>query len=122
MDKFFWVLQGVLALLCVSGGAYKLTMFEQLQKGLASARELPQGLWMAIGVFEVVVGVGLILPGALKWQAGLTGKVAVAVAVESVLISAMYLAYGDKAPVGFTAFMAVVAGFIAYGRLVLAPL
>ena len=122
MDKLLWVLQSVLALLCISGGAYKLSMFDALQKQIAAARELPKGLWMAIGVFEVIAGLALIVPAVMKRWPGTTAQAAAAIAVESVLISALYLAYGDKAPVGYTAFMAVLAAFIAYGRFKLAPL
>jgi hypothetical protein len=64
----------------------------------------------------------LILPGVTKLPARLTPYAAAAVAAESVLISAIYIYYGDQAPLPFSVAMAVMAAFIAYGRFVLKPL
>jgi len=121
MNLLLWILQAALALLCVAGGAYKIFSFEELQKAIVSARELPRVLWIMIGAFEMVAGLGLILPAALKLRPGLTPVAATAVAVESVLISVLYLSYRDFPPVAYTAVMAALAAFIAYGRFVLRP-
>ena len=122
MNILLWVLQGALGFMSAAGGSYKITHFEQLKKMTASMRALPKGLWMLVGAFEVVAGLGLILPAALKWMPMLTPDAAIALAVESALLSAAYLFYGDRAPLPYTAVMALVAGFIAYGRLAVLPL
>jgi hypothetical protein len=41
--------------------------------------------------------------------------------VQSLLISALYLYYGDRSPMTYTVVMALIAAFIAYGRFVLSP-
>ncbi len=64
MNIILWVLQIVLALLCISGGIFQIFKIEQLQKTVASMRELPRGLWALLGAFGCVAGLGLILPGA----------------------------------------------------------
>jgi len=121
MNILLWVLQIALGFLCLSGGPYKITHFEQLQQMNASMRALPKGLWMFLGGFEALAGLALILPGAIKIKPALTPIAGVALAVESLLISCIYLYYSDFAPVAFTGPMVVMAAFIAYGRFVLKP-
>jgi hypothetical protein len=121
MNILLWVLQIVLALLCIAGGAFKILKFEELQKDVASMRELGRGLWAFLGAFECFGGLGLILPGATNVLPGLTPIAAAAVAAESVLVSAFYIYYGDRPPLFYTVAMALMAAFIAYGRFALKP-
>jgi uncharacterized membrane protein YphA (DoxX/SURF4 family) len=114
MNILLWVLQIALAFLCISGGLYKITHFEQLQGMMVSLRALPKVLWMFFGGFEALAGLGLVLPA-------LSSYAAAAILVESVVITAIYISYGDHAPVPYTAIGAVLAAFIAYGRFVLKP-
>ena len=116
MNILLWVLQSILALLGIAGGAFKIFMFTELQKSIASARELPQGLWVLIGAFEIVAGLGLILPGVDKRWSRFVRPAAIAMAVESVLITALYVNYRDFPPVSFAVIMGLAAAFIAYGR------
>jgi hypothetical protein len=120
MNILLWALQIVLAFLCLAGGSYKILHIDQLQ-GLASIRALPQGAWAFVGALECLGGVGLILPGVIKVLPVLTPAAAAAVAVESVLISAWYIYHGDFSPMYFTAVMAILAGFITYGRFARRP-
>lgn len=122
MNILLWVLQVALALLCISGGVFQIFKIEDLQKGVAAMRALPRGLWAFLGAFGCVAGLGLILPGAIHVLPGLTPFAAVAVGAESVLISALYVRYGDRAPLPYSVAMAIMAAFIAYGRLSLSPL
>ncbi len=121
MNILLWVLQIVLAWLCIAGGAFQIFKFEDLQKGVAAMQALPRGLWAFLGAFGCVAGLGLILPGLLGMR-GLTAYAAAAMVVHSLLISAFYLYYGDRSPLGYTVAMAALAGFIAYGRFALHPL
>ena len=116
MNILLWVLQVALAVLCIAGGAYKIVEFGKLQEFVAAMRALPQGLWMCLGAFECVAGLGLVLPRVLRVQPRLTPIAAAAVAAESVLVSAIYVAYGDYSPLVFTVAMAIMAAVIAYGR------
>jgi hypothetical protein len=121
MNILLWVLQLVLALLCISGGTFQIFKIEQLKKGVAAMRELPRGLWALLGAVSCVAGLCLILPGAIHVLPVLTPIAAAAVAAENVLISAFYVHYGDRAPLPYSVAGAVLAAFIAYGRFALAP-
>jgi DoxX-like family len=121
MNILLWVLQVVLAWLCIAGGYFQIFKIEQLQKNVASMRALPRGLWAFLGAFACVAGLGLILPGATNVLPVVTPIAAAAVAAESVLISAFYLYYRDFSPMIYSVAMAIMAAFISYGRFVLAP-
>ena len=121
MNILLWVLQIVLALLCIPGGIFKVFKLEQLQKDVASMRALPRSLWAFLGAFECLAGLGLILPGAANVLPVVTAISAAAVAAESVLVSAFYVHYGDRPPLPYSVAMAIMAAFISYGRFALKP-
>ncbi len=121
MNILLWVLQVALAWLCIAGGAFQMFKIDQLQKNVASMRALPRGLWAFLGAIGCLAGLGLIVPGATNVLPGLTAIAAVAVAAESVLITAFYIYYRDFSPMSYSAAMAVMAAFIAYGRFELKP-
>jgi hypothetical protein len=114
MNIVLWVFQIVLALLCLAGGAYKLFAFEELARMPATAA-LSRGAWGAIGVFEMVCGVLLIVPAAMKWMPTLTPLAAAALyAQHSPQLAATN-------PLVWVAAMALMAAFVAYGRHTLKP-
>lgn len=121
MNILLWVLQVALAFFCIAGGAYKINHFEQLQQMNASMRALPQVFWTCVGALETLAGLGLVLPAATKVLSVLTPVAAACMAVESLLITGIYLYYRDFPPTAFTAVGGILAAFIAYGRFVLKP-
>lgn len=121
MNILLWVLQIALAWLCIAGGIFQIFKIEQLRKNVAAMRELPRSLWTIFGVFGCLAGLGLILPGAINVLPVLTAYTAVAVAMESALISAFYIYYRDFSPMIFSVVMGIMAAFITYGRFTLKP-
>ena len=123
MSVFLWVLQGVLALLLVSGGAYKIATRAGLAKQFAV---LSSGAWGALGAVEIVAGVLLIVPAATGWWPVLTPWAAVAIVLESLALVGVYgrvsLAFTAANPLVFAAGMGLVAALIAVGRFVWSPL
>lgn len=122
MNALLWALQVALALLCISGGAYQIFMLEELQKGVAAMRALPQWLWKFLGALGCVAGLGLIVPGATQLLPTLTPIAAAVVAVQSTLISAFYLRFRDKSPLPYSLVMVLLAVVVCYGRFSLQPL
>lgn len=121
MNILLWILQVLMALFCVAGGTYKITHFEQLQAMNASMRALPQVFWTCVGGLETLAGLGLIFPAAAKVVPVLTPVAAACMAVESLLITLLYVYFHDFSPAAFTVVGGLVAAFIAYGRFVLKP-
>lgn len=117
MNVLLWMVQVVLALLYVAGGAYKAFMPDQLA-GTMSA--LPRGGWQALGVVEMAGGLLLVVPAALKWMPGLTPLAAAALTLETVALVLFYASYSLEFaatnPLVWAMVMAVLVAFVAWGR------
>lgn len=122
MNVVLWILQALLALLYLSGGAYKVFRFDEVA---GQFDLLSRSGWSAIGVFEIAGGLLLIVPAALKWWPVLTPFAAAALALEAVALSALYAQHSLKLtvenPLLWSLLMGLVAIFVAYGRFALRP-
>jgi hypothetical protein len=120
MNILLWVLQAVLALLYFSGGAYKVFSFDEIAAQMVA---LSRGGWAALGVFEVVGAVLLIVPAATKWMPILTPIAAAALALETLVLAALYARYSVELavtnPMVWAVTMGLLAAFVAYGRYAL---
>ena len=119
-----WVVQVLLALLFIFAGGMKLVMpYEEMvkQANATNGPVFPHAFLLFIGVAELLGGLGLILPSALRIKPGLTPLAAAGLLI--IMIGAAVVTL----PGGFaTALPALIAGlllaFIAYGRWKLAPI
>src|SRR6516164_7225947 len=122
MNVLLWILQVVLALFCLAGGAYKLFQFDELAKVPATAA-LPRAVWGAIGVVEMLCAVLLIVPVAVKWMPLLTPLAAAVLAVEALALSVNNARYSLQLavtnPLVWTLAMAAMASFVAWARYTL---
>ena len=114
-----WTLQILLALLFIWGGAMKLVM--PLEK-LAGPVALPGLFLRFIGVVELLGGLGLILPAALRIKPMLTPLAAAGLVI--VMIGATVITLmGGLGPMALIPLVTgLLAAFIAYGRWRLAPI
>ena len=92
MNVLLWVLQIALALLSLGGGAYKVFMFDELAK-VPAMGALSRGGWGALGVFEMLCAVLLVVPAAANWMPVLTPLAAAALALESLALAGLYARY-----------------------------
>ena len=122
MNVIVWIVQIALALFATAGGAFKVFSYAELAK-VPAAAALSQDAWTALGGLEILCGVMLILPAALRWMPGLTPLAATVLAVESVGLSALYAQYSTELvatnPLVWVSVMALAAVFVAYGRYLL---
>jgi len=125
MNVLLWVLQAALALLALAGGAYKVFMFDALAN-MGWYHALPLGGWTALGVFEMLCAVLLVVPAAAKWMPVLTPLAAAALALENLALTGLYARYSLQLtaanPLVWSVVMALLAAFVAYGRYALKPL
>ncbi len=123
MNLFLWVLQVAVALLYLAGGGFKTVNPDDVAKQITA---LPRGGWRAVGVFEVLGAVLLIVPAAANWMPVLTPLAAAALAVETLALAAVYARFSLKLaatnPLVYAVPMALMAAFVAYGRFSLSPL
>jgi hypothetical protein len=122
MNILLWGTQAVLALLYLSGGAYKLFSFDELASQMEA---LPRAAWGVLGVVELVGAVLLVVPAATKWRPALTPLAAGVLALETLGLAALYASYStDLAatnPLVWALVMGLLAAFVAYGRHTLRP-
>lgn len=123
MNVLLWVLQAVLALLYLSGGAYKIFSFDELAKQMTA---LPRAGWSVLGAIEIAGAILLIVPAATKWMPGLTPLAAAVLALEALGLAALYarhsLQLAASNPMVWALTMGLLAAFVAYGRYALRPL
>jgi xanthine/uracil/vitamin C permease (AzgA family) len=120
MNVFLWILQISLALHTVVGAVWKLSNSEQAVPSLAA---IPHGMWLGLIPWELLCGLGLVLP-ALRAVPPLLAPIAAAgIAAEMLLFSGVHLSSGDAkhAPMIYWLVVAAVCALIVYGRLSLKP-
>ena len=78
MNILLWVLQVLAALLYGASGVMKAFMFDKVSKDVPSFGALPPGAWVTLGILELVCTVGLIVPAALRNNAGILGAASLA--------------------------------------------
>jgi uncharacterized membrane protein YphA (DoxX/SURF4 family) len=123
MNIFLWILQVAVALLYFVGGRFKAFNPEDIAKQITA---LPRGAWVAIGIFEMLGAVLLIVPAATKWMPQLTPLAAALLALETLVLAALYAWYSRDLvatnPLIWAVPMGLMAAFVAYGRYSLSPL
>jgi uncharacterized membrane protein YphA (DoxX/SURF4 family) len=119
MNVLLWIIQIVLGLFSIAGGAYKILQFDEIAN-MPQTRGIPHAGWIALGVFEIVCGLLLLVPA---FKRRLTPLAAVALAVESIALAIYYARYSlvmaATNPLVWVVGMAVLALIVAWGRYAL---
>ena len=108
----------MLALWNMIGAIYMVPNYEDLANVLA-LNALPKPAWIALGVLQALFALGLVLPGAARKWLKLIPISAACLAVISLLGIALYVAYTGFPGILWAVVPAILAAFVAYGRLVL---
>jgi hypothetical protein len=120
MKYALWIVQILLACLFLFAGGVKLVMpIAALTQGMPG---MPGAFLRFIGVVEVLGGLGLILPAALRIAPWLTSLAATGLTV--IMIGATVVTYKTMggAITLMPAITGVLAAFVAYGRWKLLPI
>ena len=118
-SALLWVAQAVLALLFLFAGGMKLvTPVAVMQQG---GMALPGALLRFIGVAEMLGGVGLILPGALRIREELTPLAAAGLTIIMTGAVIITLMTPQRALAVFPLVVGIIAVVIAYNRWRMLP-
>lgn len=121
MNILLWVLQILLALHTVMGAVWKFS--NSAEQTMPTLSAIPHEVWLAMGVFELLCSLALILPAFNKPLAILAPVAAVCIAAEMLLFSGLHIYSGaaNYGPMIYWLVVAAICAFVAYGRFVLKP-
>jgi len=121
MNTLLWVLQVLLAMYAVMGGVWIVRTHDKLAP--VGGHALPKSAWMLLGLLQILFGLGLVVPGAAGILPGLTAIAAIGLAVEMVSTAAILKSKALwSTDMLWAVVPALLAAFVAYGRLALKPL
>ena len=123
MRYVLWGLQILLGLFFLASGVMKVSQpYDALAAQLAWVSAVPEPLVRFIGLSELLGGLGLILPAATRILPWLTPLAGAALALDMVLAAGFHLTRGEFPNAVTNLVLALLAGFIAYGRWRVVPI
>lgn len=113
-----WVTQVVVAAGLIWGGMMKLSKpLAQLAAVWPWTAQVPVALLQLTGVLDLLGAAGLILPSLFRIQPKLTSIAAIGVIVLMICASVFHIVRGEASVIGVNIVFALMAAFIAWGRL-----
>ena len=121
MQGLQWVFSIVLVVVFVITGVIKVFRYEKAGKFFPWVNDMPRALAQAIGIFEILGGLGLILPVATGIYPWLTPVAAVVLALLQFMAAWYYVARGEKSEVFSNVLLLILLAIVAYIRWPLMP-
>lgn len=118
MSWILWIVQALLALLFLYAGGMKLILPVE---EMTAQVPMPGLLLRFIGVCEVLGAIGLIVPGLTRIRPELTPLAAAGLVIIMIGATVITLMYMPASWAVLPLVTGVLAAFVAYGRLRLAP-
>lgn len=119
MTYVLWIIQGLLALLFLFGGIFKLVApIEPVAEQLG----VPVLLLRFVGLCEFFGGLGLILPGIFRIRTGLTPLAAAGLVIITIGATVLTIKSQGVGPALFPLVTCVLCAFVATGRWLVVPL
>ncbi len=118
-----WILQVLLAAFFLLAGInHGLRPIAEVAQSSPWITDVPVWLAQFIGFAELAGAVGLVLPAATRIKPGLTPLAAAGLAVVMVLAAAFHVMRGEADVLAFNLVPALLAAFVAWGRMKRAPI
>ena len=122
VNILLWILQILLGVYFIFIGVMHFVIPPGLPDMMSWMYELSTGLHVFSGLAEILGGLGLILPGLTKIQTRLTYYAGFGLVLVMIGALVWHLQRGETQNIMFNVVLAVLAGFVAYGRWRLSPL
>lgn len=112
-----WVVQGLLSLTFVGTGLWKLlTPIPELAAKMPWMGQVSPGFLHATAVFDLLGGLGLVLPAVTRIKPGLTVLAAIGCAALMASAAVFHFSRGEGANTPFNFVMIALSLFVAWGR------
>lgn len=116
INVLLWIGQGLIAITFLWAAYAKLLQpIEATAKMLPWAAEMPN-LVLFSGVIDLFIGLGIVLPTALKIIPQLTNYAAYGLIVHMIGAIVFHVSRGESSVIGMNIFLIVLGGFIIWGR------
>jgi uncharacterized membrane protein YphA (DoxX/SURF4 family) len=122
MNGLLWVLQILLGVYSFFTGTMHFLLPPGLPAPMAWMYDMSPGLHYFAGTAEILVSLGLILPGLTRIQTRLTPLAALGLVLVMVGAAVWHLSRAEFPPIIGNFVVAGLAAFVAYGRWRLSPL
>lgn len=121
LNVLLWIAQGLIALTLIWAAYAKLLQpIEETAKMLPWALDNPKLLTFT-GIIDLLGGIGIILPAALKIQPKLSVYAAYGTIVLMIAASIFHVSRGESSLIGMNIFFFMLAVFVVWGRTKKAP-
>ena len=118
-----WVAQGLMALTFIGTGIWKLvTPIPSLAAMIPWAGQVSAELLYATALFDILGGLGVVLPSVTRIRPGLTVLAALGCAALQACAIVFHVSRGEAANTPFNFFLVALALFVAWGRHSAAPI
>ncbi len=118
-----WIVQALLALTFVGTGIWKMaTPIAQLAAMIPWAGQVSPGLLYVTAAFDLLGGLGVLLPSVTRIKPGLTVLAALGCAALQASAIAFHLSRGEAANTPFNFLLVALSLFVAWGRRRRAPI
>ena len=122
LNVLLWISQGIIALTLIWAAYAKLLQpIEETAKMLPWALDNPKLLTFT-GIIDLLGGIGIIVPAALKIQPKLSVYAAYGTIVLMIAASIFHVSRGESSLIGMNIFFLMLAVFVVWGRTKKAPI
>lgn len=122
MNVVLWIAQVLLALAFLGAGYDQAANYTDARRRLPWIAAIPRRAALALGALEILAAIGLIVPAWTGVEPGITAATAVALAALMVAAVAFHFRRRERVQLAFSACFLLAAAFVAFGRIVVAPL
>lgn len=123
LQSGLWVAQLALAAVFFIAGVMKVTQpISQLANNIPWVPDVPAALVRFIGTCELLGAIGVVVPAAMHLLPRLTGFAGVGLATLMALATGFHGMRGEYAAMPLTLALCALAAFVAWGRLIRAPI
>jgi uncharacterized membrane protein YphA (DoxX/SURF4 family) len=118
-----WIVQGLLCLTFAGGGLWKLTMpIPELAAKMPWMGQVAPSFLYATAVFDILGGLGVLLPSLTRIKPGLTPLAAIGCAALMVAAIVFHFSRGEGANTPFNFVLIALSLVVAWGRRSWAPI
>lgn len=123
MHIVLWVLQVLLAATLIWAAFAKLFQpIAQLRTMWPWTGEISPALVRSTGVIDLLGALGVLLPSLFRFKPILTPIAAFGIVLLMISASIFHISRGEASQIDFNLVFGLIAGFVAYGRLKIAPI